>query len=125
MLNFAKYNYNPATVEACQVTENNIVELSAIVDAMKLKIKPKVGEWVIKKESGMYEIWQNKAFERKFTKFVTRQLHPTGMRGHTPPQSSNEPPVLSAGDAMLAMAAKAFGGDVKETPEAGVQEPTA
>ena len=68
MLNFAKYRYNPAMVDACRVTEENLAELRAIIGTTKIKSKPKVGEWVIKKESGVYEIWQNKAFEKKFAK---------------------------------------------------------
>lgn len=102
MLNFAKYRYNPATVDACRVTEDNLVELSAIVATSKIKVKPKVGEWVIKKESGMYEIWQNKAFEKKFTeygKLTPREAHPSN--------GSNN--IRSAGEAVLEMASQAFG----------------
>lgn len=74
---FTPYRYNPATVGACQVTEENLVELAAIVNITKIKVKPRVGEWVIKKENGTYEIWQNKAFERKFSKIASRELHPS------------------------------------------------
>ena len=74
MLTFEKYRYNPAKVEACRVTEENLIELQAIVGTTKLKSKPKVGEWVIKKESGVYEIWQNKAFEKKFAKEPARDV---------------------------------------------------
>lgn len=78
---FTPYRYNPATVGACQVTDENLAELSAIATVAKIKVKPRVGEWVIKKENGMYEIWQNKAFERKFSKIVSRELHPSnGLR---------------------------------------------
>lgn len=78
---FTPYRYNPATVGACQVTEENIVELAAIVTVAKIKVKPRVGEWVIKKENGTYEIWQSKAFERKFSKISSREVHPSqGLR---------------------------------------------
>ena len=74
---FTPYRYNPATVGACQVTEENLVELAAIVNITKIKVKPRVGEWVIKKENGTYEIWQIKAFERKFSKVASREIHPS------------------------------------------------
>lgn len=64
-----KYHYNQATVDAVKVTKENREDILKKVrdEEKELPKEPRVGNWVIRKANGRYEVWTDHRFIERFT----------------------------------------------------------